>query len=53
MIYILKTYITLSILKLLRFNSINDEQAQNILFISVILSVLKLLKFNDFNDEQL
>ena len=46
-----KEYVTLLVLKLLSFNSFNDEHSQNIPLILVTLLVLKLLRFNSFNDE--
>ena len=43
--------INLSALKLQRFTSFNDEQQENILFISITLSEVKLERFNFLNEE--
>ena len=45
--------ITLFVIKLERFNSVNEEHPMNIDDILVTLLVLKLERFNSFNEEHL
>ena len=44
-------FVTLLVLKLERLISVNDEQLQNIHFISVTLLVFKLERYSSTNDE--
>ncbi len=45
--------VTIEVLKLDKFNEVNDEQPENIRFMCWTFEVLKLDIFNEVNDEQL